>query len=1267
MASLVRRGLHIAGRQLFYIAVIVTVLLLIVLGSAAWLSSAVAERKDEIARWAGDKLGYQIEVESVGLYWLDFIPKIYLSELQISTAETGESVLHANQLYVGLDLWGSVQQQQAVVDSASITGATMTVQRDEQGLLQIAGVEKQAKPQSSAGANLPEWLTQLRQLNLDTVELYYQDALQPQLSGRYQVDYAELLQKNPAWQLAADISLPNHIGQQLSLTAELSLQDDTLQNWQATVETQQIQLTPLLKGTPLQGIEVAAGQADIDLKLSQQDAILNLAGEVKLHKIALVASTDAAQRQALSIDRLLANIDLQKHQHRWQAKVDYRDMQVGGNIWSTGEISAAGENVSLQRLSADFLRLDDITSLALLMSTPNAFIRAHQPEGDLYDVNLVMGAQQTLESLQFSAKEIAFMGNENIPGMAGLSLTVDWRNKALQLALDSQHVTLFSEKWLDEPLDFDVLRGQIQWQAEQSGWQLQVTELSVVNEDLNIQLAGSLIEQAGLNADMQLDIAAVSVPRWQAYVPPAILDANFIKWADDAFQAGTITSGFIRLTGDPRAYPYDTQPEAGTFELSLNAADVTLNYDDRWPNLTGVFGQVTSTGNNLTIVTDQGNISGYRFNGIKADIANLVNGLPQLEVTGQLVGEVQKGLDFLATSPLSSKLGPLTEQLSAEGESTLNLSLNVPLLDPKVATVKGQIQLTETQLFLSVLPALPITHINGQIEFTHNSVTADGVEARIFDAPAQVSILPEGEAIRVNIDTTVTLPDLAGLWQGTLPTEISGSTALLTSIDIEQHASGSYQIAVSATSDLVGVELEMPAPLKKSAQTPLPFELLFYPAATPKLTVSLAEIGMLQWDDSNQNTRMNLHLGGSTGQLPADGFSVTGKLEQLELSRWLAFASQWSVNSTETTADEIWIPNQIDANISVLQFDQQRFHQVGITAQKTLTSWQLQLAAEEFKGNVNWPLDTKILPTLHFDFVDIALPTSPVRDVQQVLNDRPFWPGFRLNVENLVVDEMKLGRLQALAIQRDNQWQLTEATLTSPALTASATAQWTRTDNGDQSRVILVVNSRDLATLLTDWGYQPVIEANRAEVTAEYYWPGDPFAFNRETLQGTMQLEVGSGELKEVDAGAAGRFFGLLSFAAIPRRLALDFSDLFRGGFDFSSIQGEFDFAQGIARTDNLTLRGDSALIEISGPINLVQQTYDQTVKMTPSVSSTLPLAGAVAGGPVGLGVGTALFLADQLAGKLFNREIINLISYRYSLTGQWNAPEMTSIRAVKN
>ena len=193
-----------------------------------------------------------------------------------------------------------------------------------------------------------------------------------------------------------------------------------------------------------------------------------------------------------------------------------------------------------------------------------------------------------------------------------------------------------------------------------------------------------------------------------------------------------------------------------------------------------------------------------------------------------------------------------------------------------------------------------------------------------------------------------------------------------------------------------------------------------------------------------------------------------------------------------------------------------------------------------------------------------------------------------------------------------------------------------------------------------------MIAARQVKIDADLNWNADPMSFTRQQLNGQLDLSVGRGSLLEVEPGAAGRIFGLLSIAAIPRRLSLDFSDLFGGGFDFSSIKGDFQFNNGIASTKDLTMQGDSAVIEMKGPIDLVNQTYNQVVKITPKVSSTLPIAGAVAGGPVGLGVGTAILLFDKIAGSVLDRDVINLISYSYQLTGPWNDPKLNVVNPAQ-
>ena len=240
-----------------------------------------------------------------------------------------------------------------------------------------------------------------------------------------------------------------------------------------------------------------------------------------------------------------------------------------------------------------------------------------------------------------------------------------------------------------------------------------------------------------------------------------------------------------------------------------------------------------------------------------------------------------------------------------------------------------------------------------------------------------------------------------------------------------------------------------------------------------------------------------------------------------------------------------------------------------------------------------------------------------------------------------------------------NSWLLQSASMQSAVLQAELDGVWQKNDLADSSQLNLKLTSNDLAGLFEDLGYQAAIHSNQVGVTGQFSWPDEPLNLSMANLQGNLNLQIDDGQLVDVEPGAAGRIFGLMSFAAIPRRLALDFSDLFGKGFDFRTISGDFSFANGIARTSNLVMQGDSALIEVTGPINLVERSYDQIVKVTPKVSSTLPLAGAVAGGPVGLGVGTAILLFDKLAGDIFDRELVNLISYSYQLSGPWENPRL--------
>ena len=124
--------------------------------------------------------------------------------------------------------------------------------------------------------------------------------------------------------------------------------------------------------------------------------------------------------------------------------------------------------------------------------------------------------------------------------------------------------------------------------------------------------------------------------------------------------------------------------------------------------------------------------------------------------------------------------------------------------------------------------------------------------------------------------------------------------------------------------------------------------------------------------------------------------------------------------------------------------------------------------------------------------------------------------------------------------------------------------------------------------------------------------------------------------------------------------LALDFNDLFAEGLAFDRIEGSFELSRGDAYTNDLYLAGPSARIDVAGRIGLASRDYDQRVTVIPQLSNTFPVASALFG-PVGLGVGAAIYLGGQVF-KGIPESVDKMFMEEYSITGSWEDPVVEQI-----
>jgi uncharacterized protein YhdP len=243
-------------------------------------------------------------------------------------------------------------------------------------------------------------------------------------------------------------------------------------------------------------------------------------------------------------------------------------------------------------------------------------------------------------------------------------------------------------------------------------------------------------------------------------------------------------------------------------------------------------------------------------------------------------------------------------------------------------------------------------------------------------------------------------------------------------------------------------------------------------------------------------------------------------------------------------------------------------------------------------------------------------------------------------------------RIEAYPIANGFHFEKVEAE--SDRLTLRATGDWLLDERGHRSDFDIRIASESLGGFLQSMDIASPVEGGQTLVYFNAWWPGSPAAFALSRLNGEVEFSVVDGNISDASPGT-GRLLGLLSVQALPKRLALDFRDVFDAGFSFDEATGTFAMENGTATTDNVLLRSSAASISVSGSTDLVAREYDQLMTIRPGVGNTLPIIGALAAGPGGAAAGLALqgLLQDSLA---------EATQVRYSITGSWEDPKIEAV-----
>ena len=122
----------------------------------------------------------------------------------------------------------------------------------------------------------------------------------------------------------------------------------------------------------------------------------------------------------------------------------------------------------------------------------------------------------------------------------------------------------------------------------------------------------------------------------------------------------------------------------------------------------------------------------------------------------------------------------------------------------------------------------------------------------------------------------------------------------------------------------------------------------------------------------------------------------------------------------------------------------------------------------------------------------------------------------------------------------------------------------------------------------------------------------------------------------------------------LPRRIALDFRDVFSKGFAFDRITSALHIEKGVINTSDFKMKGPAAEVDIDGDADIAAETQDLKVRVVPALGdSASTLLGLV--NPL---YGVATFIAQ----KLLKNPIGNIFAFEYSVTGKWADPKVEKL-----
>jgi uncharacterized protein (TIGR02099 family) len=815
--------------------------------------------------------------------------------------------------------------------------------------------------------------------------------------------------------------------------------------------------------------------------------------------------------------------------------------------------------------------------------------------------------------------------------------------------------------------------------------------------------------------DLQGSLARADGTKVHRYLPLE-MQKDARHYVRDAILEGKISQGSFKIKGDLFDLPFADPKQSGEFRIAVQISDAVLDYVPRaslpkgglaWPALTQINGALVFERQSMALRGANARIANspsLLLSKIDATIADLSQ-KQVVAISADVRGNAVDMIQMVNTSPLLDFSSKALEQTKINGAADLKLRLTLPIDDINKSRVQGTVTLPGNDLrFSPQSPAL--AQARGQILFSENGFSLRDASAQAFGGELRLEGGSQTASNTNDVSLALRAQGIAtaeGLRQAQelgalsqMATQATGSTAYAAILNIRR---GVPEIAVS--SNLQGLGLNLPQPLNKSAEAILPLRYdnsLVRESLEDGRTLqdqisltlgSLATVNYLR-DISGPFPRV---LRGRVGVGLAPGEAIAGNddagvaaninFAQLNLDAWeklLIATNSSKMNAPQDTSKSgapsalsaevrSYLPSIMSVRARELTIQGRTLNNVVIGGSREDLTWRANLDARELNGYIEYRQPSgNNLGRVYARLARLSLAAATASDIENTLDQQPSnIPALDIVVEDFELRGTRLGRVELEALNRESagvrEWRLSRLNVSLPEALFTASGNWAlvgvnqNTARSERRRTALnfkldIANSGEL---LKRFGQSNVIAGGKGVMQGQIAWLGAPWALDYASMTGGFNLNVENGQFLKAEPGIA-KLLGVLSLQSLPRRLTLDFRDVFTEGFSFDFLRGDVRIEQGVALTNNLQMKGVNAAVLMEGTANISRETQDLKVLVVPEINAgTASLVAAAINPAIGLGT----FLAQLILRK----PVIEAATQEFQVTGSWADPQVARVK----